>query len=292
MQNNEIHNNKTTYSAIPDIPENVVITTKTKTIYKEDEEEEEEQEDGRQQFQNDSARRHPPFWTEDPNILFDKAYIFEFYPSPHMSYAQKLNTVTRVVIFISVILFLYTKNVWVLVGCATTLFFVYMLYDKSKANGGEEGYLNPLQAYLAITSGSIDKNDISTVQKNDMYQESSAKNPLSNVLVTDYEIDPNRKTAPPCETNYNNVLENAKTLVQEQHPDQPDIGDKLFHSLNDNLQFEQSLRPFYSTANTIIPNDQSGFAEFCYGDMFGDKATCKEGNLFSCARNLTRYTLY
>ena len=84
----------------------------------------------------------------------------------------------------------------------------------------------------------------------------------------------------------NTILENAKQMVIDQNPGQPDIADKLFMDLGEQFQFEQSLQPFYSTSATTIPNDQAGFADFCYGSM----VSCKEGNLFACARNLDRYT--
>ena len=83
-------------------------------------------------------------------------------------------------------------------------------------------------------------------------------------------------------------LEQAKQLVREANPDQPDITDKLFKSLGDQFEFEQSLRPFYSNPSTTIPNDQQSFAEFCYGSMI----SCKEGNNFACARNTSHYTNY
>ena len=70
------------------------------------------------------------------------------------------------------------------------------------------------------------------------------------------------------------------------NPSQPDLADKLFRDLGEQYVFEQSLRPFYSTASSTIPNDQQAFAEFCYGSM----VSCKEGNPFACARNLTRHT--
>jgi hypothetical protein len=273
MQNKEIHYSTPPANEDADSPKEIIVT---KVKMKETEIVDD----------TSSVDEHtttPPFWTENPNILFDKAYILEFYPSANMTNAQKLNTVSRVVILLSLLLFLYTKNVWVLLVCATTLFFIYLLYDKNK-----EGYLNPLQTYLSLTTTT----DTSIPPKQELYQNGTTTNPLSNVLLTDYFQNPTKKAAPPCESNYNQVLENAKTLVQEQHPDQPDIGDKIFHSVSDRLQFEQSLLPFYSTANTTIPNDQGGFAEFCYGDMFGDTVSCKEGNLFSCARNLSRYNLY
>ena len=61
---------------------------------------------------------------------------------------------------------------------------------------------------------------------------------------------------------------------------------KLFKDLGDQYIFEQSLRPFNSTSSTTIPNDQGAFADFCYGSM----VSCKEGNMFACARNLARHT--
>ena len=82
------------------------------------------------------------------------------------------------------------------------------------------------------------------------------------------------------------ILNKAKQLVIEQNPGQPDIANKLFTDLGEQFVFEQSLQPFYSNSSTTIPNDQAGFADFCYGSM----VSCKEGNLFACARNLDRHT--
>ena len=51
------------------------------------------------------------------------------------------------------------------------------------------------------------------------------------------------------------------------------------------MHFEQSLRQFTSNPGSTIPNDQGAFADFCYGSM----VSCKEGNQFACARNLSRH---
>ena len=88
--------------------------------------------------------------------------------------------------------------------------------------------------------------------------------------------------------NHNGSLENAKKLVVEANPDQPDIADKLFKDLGEQYTFEQSLRPFHSNPSTTVPNDQKAFSEFCYGSM----VSCKEGNPFACSRNMPRYNNY
>jgi hypothetical protein len=117
----------------------------------------------------------------------------------------------------------------------------------------------------------------------------TSKNPFSNVLVTDYEFNPQKKPALPSypEDVNNEILFQAKKLVNEMNPSQPNLSDKLFKGLGDEMDFEQSLRQFNSNPATTIPNDQRAFAEFCYGSM----VSCKEGNLFACAKNATRYTV-
>jgi hypothetical protein len=77
------------------------------------------------------------------------------------------------------------------------------------------------------------------------------------------------------------ILGQAKQLVQDANPDQPNIADKLFKDLGEQMTFEQSMRQFYSNPSTTTPDDQQAFAEFCYGGMI----SCAEGNKFACARN-------
>jgi len=115
-------------------------------------------------------------------------------------------------------------------------------------------------------------------------------NPLGNVMLTDYDYNPNKKPAPPSYTDSveNDILTQAKKMVVEANPGQPDIADKLFGDLGDDFTFQQSMQPFYSTASTTIPNDQGAFADFCYGNMI----SAKEGNMFASQRNMPRHNLY
>jgi cbb3-type cytochrome oxidase subunit 3 len=230
-----------------------------------------------------------PFWLENPNVLFQS---FEFFPSEDMTYTQKLNALSRMVIVLTLILYGMTRHFRILVISVVTLaaiYFVYHYHNKNTAekqrmhaisheNDAMEGFDNP-----AIASLAQQKIPIPT----DVFTLPDSQNPFSNVLMTDYEYNPEKKPAPPSynENVNDSILEQAKKVVRESNPDQPDITDKLFKSLGEKYIFEQSLRPFYSTSSTTIPNDQEAFAEFCYGSMI----SCKEGNQFACARNLARY---
>jgi len=227
-----------------------------------------------------------PFWSENPNVFFQSQYIMEFFPIESMSYNQKLNAISRTVIFLTIISYLYSPNFRTLLIGVITLGAIFLLHyyhnkEFEKSTGIKqkvEGFENPA---LEVLKGH-DTNPITT------FDGPSSTNPFSNVLLPDYDFNPQKKPAPPCfNQNVNaTILDKAKQLVIDQNPGQPDIADKLFTDLGEQFVFEQSLQPFYSNSATTIPNDQAGFADFCYGSM----VSCKEGNLFACARNLDRHT--
>lgn len=222
-----------------------------------------------------------PFWYQDPNILFDTKFIFEFFPLNNMSFNQKLNALSRTIIFATIILFIFKRSLGLLLGSFVSLLSIYIHYtfhQKKKEGFDTDSFevRNPALDYLRDNNIAVPKN---------MFQPPSSKNPFSNALLTD---NVNRKPAAPIvnQNVKNNILKQAIQLVNESNPGQPEISDKLFTNLGDMLGFEQSLRQFHTTANTTIPNDQGAFADFCYGSM----NSCKSGNLFNCAKNLSEET--
>jgi len=227
-----------------------------------------------------------PFWSKNPNVLFQSEFITEFFPVVGMSLSQSLNSITRSVIILSIIGFSMTRN-WSFLGVlAITMTAIYFYYIAQKK---DEGFEN---AGLAVVNDpSYNKNNKVVPgfdSSNSVFDKASSSNPFSNVLLPDYDMNPNKPPAPPAGTEeiYHKILTAAKQTVSEINNDQPDIADKLFRDLGENLEFEQSMRNFYSNPSTTIPNDQAAFAEFCYGSMI----SCKEGNVFACARNLERHT--
>lgn len=235
------------------------------------------------------SKKKIPFWSENPNVLFQQKYIYEFYPVESMSYSQKLNAITRTVILLILSLFLYTNNSRILIIGIITFLAIYILHyfhekekekreSKRDADKGKENFANPAIDYMKENNMPI---------PTDVFDEPDSSNPFGNVLVTDYDYNPDKKPAPPAYNKIvgDKILDQAKKFVSDANPDHPNIAEKLFGDMGSNLEFEQSLRPFTSNANTMIPNDQGAFAEFCYGSMI----SCKEGNEFACARNLARH---
>jgi len=245
----------------------------------------------KRKYANDGGN-NIPFWADDPNILFNQKYIFEFFPVSSMTYSQKMNAITRTVMLLSIVGFLVMKTVRLLFISIITVFAIYLVYNENQKDKNKNLHKmrtdNTNIENFNIVDTVLQQNGLSVpTDSSTVFNPPNDSNPLNNVLIPDYDYNTHKKPSPPSYNSIvnDNILTSAKRLVEELNPDQPDISDKLFKDLGDQFTFEQSLMPFYSTANTTIPNDQGGFADFCFGSM----VSCKEGNLFACARNLTSY---
>lgn len=261
-------------------------STESPTIINKDEFEKKEEEVKQLNPLDSPGPKDVPFWGEDPNILFRGEYLYELFPVAHMSYNQKLNALSRTIILltlISIMLSGFTRSVFIGFVTLAAVYILHHYHNKESRlkHQEKEGFDNPVEDLMQ---------DENIVLEPEVFDAPKSSNPFSNVLMTDYDYNPDKKPAPPSfNQNVNEeILTSAKKMVQEINHDQPNIQDKLFRSLGEEMVFEQSLRPFHSTSSTTIPNDQQAFAEFCYGSMI----SCKEGNPFACARNLARHTNY
>ena len=73
------------------------------------------------------------------------------------------------------------------------------------------------------------------------------------------------------------------SYLQQNEADEK-IDERLFKETGDKFMFEQSMRQFYTTANTMVPNSQKDFAQFCYGNM----ASCRDGDVEQCSKNMRK----
>ena len=72
------------------------------------------------------------FWINEPTILFNKDYIFELWPTNDMCYEQKLNAITRLIIFITILGYILTMSQRILVIGALTLAVIFVLFKMRK----------------------------------------------------------------------------------------------------------------------------------------------------------------
>lgn len=241
---------------------------------------------------NANSQYSIPFWANDPNILLDPKYILEFFPTQNMSYEQKLNSISRLIILLTIIGFLYSNSMSLLIVFLITMGLIwFMHYRNHKENFDlksttEETPVSRVNDPKNIVKNVLELNGID-MSSNVVFDIPTQTNPFSNVLITDYEYNKSKKPALPSyyEDVNTQIMKETKDMIINNNIDQPNISNKLFREMGDQFNFEQSMHSFHTTPNTTIPNDQNGFAEFCYGNMI----SCKEGNMFACARNLSRY---
>ena len=210
------------------------------------------------------------FWLSDPTILLNKQHILELWPNRNMDKNDKLNAISRLIMLLTIVGFLYTRELKMLITGLITL-VVIVLVNKIQAK--------PIKK-VVTTEAFTDGNLYELVKDN--FSEPVKNNPLMNVMLTDIHDNPQKKPAAPT---YNPVvtenINNATKKMVSDNFDDPTIEDRLFKDLGDNFSFDQSMRTWYATPNTQVPNDQKKFAEFCYGGM----TSCKEGNEIACSRN-------
>lgn len=198
------------------------------------------------------------FWLNNPKVLLNNNYIHEIWPKPNHSFERKLNAITRIVILLSLLGYLFTKSIKIVISLLVTLVVLLIIYKTKKPKKIESFDLNE------NTNHSLIKPDLNTMPTD--------KNPFMNVLINEYVENPERKKAAPLFNK--KVDKKVKDIMIKKNPE-------LYKNLGDNLALQHSLRNFHSMPNTTIPNAQKEFALFCYGGM----KSCKDGDDFECLKN-------
>ena len=225
------------------------------------------------------------FWIYQPSILLDKNDITDLWPMPLMSIEQKLNAITRLILLLTVLGFLVTKNINIIfTGFITLAIFVilyntqYNLNTSSNSSGGANVNTSKKEGFVNSQMYNMLKPHLTTP---------TIQNPMMNVLLPEISYNPTRDEAAPAynpevEKEINHSTEGYVVLDFEPRnmTEAEKLRKKLFADLGDKYEFDDSMRIFYTNPSTTIPNDQKGFAEFCFVDMI----SCKQGNEMACQR--------
>jgi hypothetical protein len=239
------------------------------------------------------------FWTNDPTVLFNKEYIFELWPTSEMCYEQKLNAITRLIILITILGYVSTMSQRILVIGFLTLAVIFVLFKmrKQKLTSAmiQEGFGDNISpSVLKQKPKSITNPVTLETVLNDEFKEGNKRNPFSNVLLTQINDEPERKSAPP---SFNagvdeDITKNIKRTVQMLNPGIKNTNKQLYGDLWENFQLDQASRVFYSTPNTRVENDQGAFAQFLYNDLkYSGKESTAEGAIARVQDNF-RYINY
>ena len=190
------------------------------------------------------------FWLKNPSILLDKDNIDKLWPTDDMEYVEKLNTITRFVLLITTLGYIIMDSyIIIILGIIVLLIIVFF-------------YKNYINNYLENFS----------VSENNDVDKHTSKNPLYNVLNSDYVDDVNKEGIKEDygTTKESEINHQTKQFIYEANKSNKDIGN-IFKNLSDKIGFETSMRQFYINPSTTIPNNQKDFLNYCYGNLHSEK---------------------
>jgi hypothetical protein len=236
------------------------------------------------------------FFFNDPAVLFKNP------TKTDDSYPGKINGIARIVIILSVLGYMITFSVkYILIGLITLIGLIILYNSRKKGLEGMANikklkrgdfdlllkndipqHLNPGEKVI------LDDNSFKTLMDKDFYPVTS-RNPMGNVLLTDYEDNPNKRPAQPSFNTHvsEEITKNIKNTIQKLNPTITNTSQQLYGDLWDQFELDQSNRTFYSNANTKIANDQGAFIKFLYGDL----PSGKDGSKTELLADSHRYLL-
>jgi len=200
-----------------------------------------------------NIRQPEQIWFNNFSILLDPAYIFEIIPTNSMSFGEKINTITRFALFLSILLVVLKADYIYLYVFIVPVIITYIVYIFSP--NSTEYFNTPKNNQENINILNSDE-ELTRVMEDAIIecQGPTDDNPLMNVLPTDNFQ--NRK--PACNVLNPDIAGKVSDTITESYVD------KLYSDTTNIINRSIGERDFYTMPNTRIPNDQSTFAKWLY----------------------------
>ena len=200
------------------------------------------------------------FWFHQPSILYEKQYLSEIFPFKRFDIIRKLNSIMRLFIIYSVIMYMIKRDSRYLLLPGVIGILTYFIWKRQSDTTNHE-----------ITKQSINDQLGDLVQLNDLETECSVptkENPFMNPSFNDYG---NGKEKPRSCPSYNNI--GMQRRMDEL------FNEDVYRDINDIFDTNNGKRQFYTVPGSQVPNDQGSYAQWLYGTP----GTCKEGtNPIAC----------
>ena len=113
------------------------------------------------------------FWLDNPNVLLNKNHLTEIWPQDNFDLDRKLNAITRLILILAILGFLFTKSSYIIVSAAVSIVVLVMIH-KSKSSSKLEAMSN-----LDVK---INKEEFEELL-NEEFTMPTKKNPFMNVLI-------------------------------------------------------------------------------------------------------------
>ena len=237
---------------------------------------------------------HENYWFQDlGNSIFNLDNALKIFPSSDMTYAEKINTLVRLSIYIGLILSLFYRNYLFLYIPIIVMILTYLLYifrldqlNNTLINQGPNSKLNDINnknledltkrnMSSSYSYGRDNDNNNNNNNKPDHFKDilnvktcskPNTLNPFMNPLVFDSRV---RDSA--CDA----IKEENQIQIEQEY------NKYCIKDVSDIFNHNSGRRQFYTVASTTYPNNQGGFANWLYKTP----PTCKEGNGSQCIAN-------
>lgn len=188
--------------------------------------------------------RNDPFWSENPKILINRTRLIEFVPTSDMTWKERLNALARLSIYSALLLMMYLGKSWPLyIGLAGILITLFLFrFGPQPA---------PVYTDAPDEHPTTDSPNPFIPSKQPKCIPPTRNNPFMNVMQNEYIDNPTRP--PACD------YDQVKDDVEKQW------GYNLYQDIDDAIwNRNNSQREWFTMPYTTIPNDQGGFANWCF----------------------------
>ena len=227
---------------------------------------------------------HKSFWANNISVLLNEKKIHEFFPTSSMSLENKLNSIVRLSIYISIISFVINKSKNFIYYPLITMAITYLIYNNNNPKM-EKLQMNNTRTTASGNTTTASANTTTTKPQNP-YQigdgiikskkddnlkliDSTLENPLGNILLSEYGTGHGRKPS---------IDINNPASIKKMNEN---LNKNIFLDANDIFNRNNSQRQFIRPPIQSIPNDRDTFMKWCYRRP----VTCKEGNGAQCVAN-------
>jgi hypothetical protein len=176
-------------------------------------------------------------WFNDPAELFKQKNILKFWPTSAQSATERINSASRFIIYAAAIMYVMRRDTRIIALSIMVLAVIFILY---KGNMVSEGTAKPVYSNEYNYSPDC--------------QQPTDENPMGNFLLGDDTVRP-----PAC--FYPTVSDQVKAKLDNTL--QYDCGRS--RCAMPDIQQRAAARQFVSNPVTTSVNDQTEFAEWCYG---------------------------
>jgi hypothetical protein len=205
-------------------------------------------------------------WFSNINLLFNKDNLFNIIPSKSMSNGEKINSITRFSLYLSVLLYVASGNYlyfYIFLGTMVSTYLIYIFNETEFFINSIDNQFKKILEYEENNSNLIGDNSNNSNNNNNSNDTSCKKptkeNPLMNPLLGDNPYENNGA----CEID-NKILDNIDKKFCE----------KLFLNTSSIFNNRNNQRAFYTVPNSNSVNDQSAFAKWLYNTP----VSCESGN--------------